>query len=207
MRVSEDRYNRDLRRVNLANRLIHHGVRTLWVSAWTGLKPRSVRNLNRSYRASHKAALGIVGRPPSNPLSLLRSALLQNEASALAGIAARYEILPKDPVPNAHRTLPSLAMGETMCRAFDLYRAIVRGATFTMEQFMLLVLSLAERRILVMVFCEGCHGVLVVDGPGVKSRRCPTCRKMPQDESDVLMVEPLGSVTADRPDVRQQLLF
>ena len=204
MRVSEDRYNRDLRRVSLANRLIDHGVRTMWVSAWTGLKARSVRNLNRSYRTGHKAALGIVGRPPKNPLSLLRSALLQNEASALAGIAARYEILPKEPLPNAHRALPGLVLGETLCRAFDLYRTVVSGATFTMEQFMLLVVSLAERRVLVWEFCEGCRGVLVVDAAGARLRRCPTCRKIAAETPEEQAIEPADLPSTQPPESHEQ---
>ena len=52
MRISEDRYSRDLRRINLAQRLIRHEVRTQWICAWTGLSDDRVRNLFRSYDKS-----------------------------------------------------------------------------------------------------------------------------------------------------------
>src|SRR5258708_14918911 len=128
MRVSEDRYSRDLRRIGLAHRMIRRDVRTLWICAWTGLKPKRIRNLIRSYSATLRVSRRMRGAPPSNPLHLVRSSLAQNEASALAGIAARMGILPDAPMLNAHRMLADLAMGERMCRAFELSREIVPAA-------------------------------------------------------------------------------
>jgi hypothetical protein len=49
MRVSEDRYARDLRRIQLAHRLIRHEVRTYWICAFTQQTIDRVRNLLRSY--------------------------------------------------------------------------------------------------------------------------------------------------------------
>jgi len=49
MRVSEDRYTRDLRRIQLAHRLIRHEVRTYWNRAFTRFTDGRIRNLLRSY--------------------------------------------------------------------------------------------------------------------------------------------------------------
>jgi hypothetical protein len=205
MRVSEDRYTRDLRRITLAHRMIRLGVRTLWICAWTGLTPKRVRNLVRSYSGTLLASRRMRGAPPRNALGLLRSPLAQNEASALAGIAVRMEILPEAPIRNAHRMLAELAIGERMCRAFELYRVLVPEGSFTMEHFILLVMSLAERQILSMEYCESCHGVLVVDCPGAKRRRCPECRKSSADASEPQVPEPADRFRVS--DHRQQTLF
>jgi hypothetical protein len=205
MRVSEDRYTRDLRRINLAHRMIRLDVRTLWICAWTGLKPKRIRNLVRSYSATLRASRRMRGAPPRNALSLVRSSLAQNEASALAGIAARMQILPDAPTRNAKRMLAELAIGERMCRGFELYREIVPEATFTMEHFILLVTSLAERQILSMEYCESCFGALVVDCPGAQRRRCPECRKAPADTSESDVTELADCVS--RTEARQQALF
>ena len=52
MRISEDRYTRDLRRLHLARRLIQYEVRTRWICACTGLSGNRVRNLFHSYQES-----------------------------------------------------------------------------------------------------------------------------------------------------------
>jgi len=72
---------------------------------------------------------------------------------------------------------------------WELY--IVHGATMTMEQFILLVVSLAERRILSLEYRGSCRGVLVVDCPGAKRWLCPSCRKMSQDTSEPLVADSL----------------
>ena len=132
-----------------------------------------------------------------------RSPLAQNEASALAGIATRMEILPVAPTRNAHRMLAELAIGERMCRAFELYRVLVPEGSFTMEHFILLITALAERQILSMEHCESCSGVLVVDCPGAKRRRCPDCRKVSADTSESDMSEPAHRVST--PEAQQRL--
>ncbi len=59
MRVSEDRYTKDLRRLNLARRLIQHEVRSHWICAWTSFTDERVRRLFRAYYRAE----GIVRRP------------------------------------------------------------------------------------------------------------------------------------------------
>ena len=71
MRVSEERYSRDLRRLNLATTLLRHRVRSGLVMQWTGLPDRWLRTLRgREGRggggagavpASGAAAEGVVG--------------------------------------------------------------------------------------------------------------------------------------------------
>jgi hypothetical protein len=191
--------------MNLAHRMIHLGVRTVWICAWTGLRPKRVRNLVRSYSATLRASRRMRGAPPRNALGLLRSPIAQNEASALAGIAARMEILPDAPIRNAKKMLAELGMGERMCRAFELYREIVPEADFTMEHFILLISSLAERQILSMEYCESCSGALVVDCPGAKRRRCPECRKVSADAAGSDENELADRAIA--PEARQQPLL
>jgi hypothetical protein len=48
MRISEDRYWRDLRRLDLAVRMLHLEARVGTVCTWTGLRPDRVRTLARS---------------------------------------------------------------------------------------------------------------------------------------------------------------
>jgi len=177
MRVSEDRFSRDLRRIELAKRLIALEVRTLWIRMWTGLTGNTVRNLYRSYIADQASPpRRRRGPPPSNPLLFLRSPALLEEASVLAALAVRFGVVPPEPVSNARRALAHLEVGERLCQAYELFRYVVPAAIFGMEQFMVLVFALAERKELRLDFCQGCQGVLLVDCLGRMRRTCPGCR-------------------------------
>jgi hypothetical protein len=175
VRVSEHRYSRDLRRIHLAQRLIGHQVRSRWVSTWSGLSVRRVRNLYLSYLASQPSLRRLRGPAPRNPLIFLRYPLLHMQASVLAGFADRFGIIPAQPLANAAVELVSLDVGERLCRAFELFKHAVPGATFTLEQFMALVVALAEQKDLTIGYCEDCQGVLLVDCLGQRRRQCPVC--------------------------------
>ena len=49
MRISEDRYDRDRQRLELALRFLTHEARTQTIRAWTGLTDDRIRKLYRSH--------------------------------------------------------------------------------------------------------------------------------------------------------------
>jgi len=177
MRVSEDRFSRDLRRIQLAKRLIFHEVRTRWITLWTGLSGHTVRNLYSSYiKDQSSPPARRRGPPPTNPLVFLRYVHLRDEASTLAGLAYQFGLVPEEPVSNARRVLARLEVGEKLCEAYELFQHLLPSATFGMEQYMILLFALAERTELTLDFCEGCKGVLLVDPLGRSRRMCSRCR-------------------------------
>ena len=82
MRISDDRYNRDRLRLDLALRFMRHEARTHTIRKWTGLTDDRIRKLYRSYfsiaqpvprhrgkspragRASSRARRAFSRRPP-----------------------------------------------------------------------------------------------------------------------------------------------
>src|SRR5690349_678069 len=115
MRVSEDRYVRDLRRINLAQRMIRHEVRTMTICAWTGFNEERIRNLAKSYEATLVPASRHRGPPPKKIDVFLRHSILRAEAACLGGLARSFGILPPGLLPNAAQALPSVARGELLC--------------------------------------------------------------------------------------------
>jgi len=202
VRISEDRYARDLRRINLAQRLIQHNVRSQWIRAWTGFSEERVRNLYHSYIAGPKPKHRRRGPALRKAWLLVQKPLLHREASALAGLACLMRLIPREPLANARRALTGLSLGENLCRVFELYHRVVPGATFTMEQFILLVFALAERKELDLGRCESCNGVLVIDRFGSIRRRCPNCRLNP---ADLLVVAPVSSSRRSAQGIQQTL--
>src|SRR5580693_2081399 len=125
MRVSEDRYSRDLRRLNLAQRLIRHEVRTQWICAWTGLSDDKTSGNVRRHR----------GPSPTRLASFLRSPTLRAEASAIGGLACASGAIFPTPTPHARRDPPGVEAVERLCHVFELYREGVPQSHFTMDQF------------------------------------------------------------------------
>lgn len=177
MRISEDRFTRDLRRIELAKRLLAHRVRTAWISLWTGLSGHTVRNLYCSYVKDQSSPPARKRGPaPENPLTFLRYVRLRDEGSILAALAYQFGLVPQEPVSNARRVLARLEVGEKLCQAYELFQHLLPSATFGMEQYMVLLFALAERTDLALDFCEGCQGVLLIDPLGRARRMCSRCR-------------------------------
>jgi hypothetical protein len=200
MRISDDRYTRDIRRMNLAHRLIQHEVRTQWICRWTGLSPERVRNLYRSYRQTQSPVSRHRGPVPRQIQSLMRSTALRNEASALAGLAVAMRLVPAKRMEHTGKTVPGIALGERVCLAFDIFRRIVPGGTFSMDQFILLVLCLCQDDSLGVEHCSHCDGALLVDRLAPSRHVCGWCRQATRDErSDTLWTaRPPGEATGVR---------
>jgi len=176
MRVSEDRYVRDLRRLNLARRFLRYEVRTQSICEWTGLTDLRVRTLYRAYDVSDDAAQRHRGPSPTRVQALLRSPILRCEASAIAVLGYLFGAIPLRATPNARRTLPGIEAGERVCKTFEVYRQLVPGSHFTMDQFILLTLSLAEGIEVELRHCAHCHGSLLLDKRPNERPLCSWCR-------------------------------
>lgn len=177
MRISEDRYSRDLRRLNLAERFIRHETRTQWICAWTGLSHHRVRNLYRSYDKSSGLVPRHRGPSPNRLATYLRSPALRAEASAIGGLARVLDVVAPKPVSNAWRDRANVEAGERLCAVFELYRQLVPQSRFTMDQFIRLTIALTEGVVLEIAHCTSCHGALLVE-PSLATRRlCLACQQ------------------------------
>jgi hypothetical protein len=211
MRVSEDRYTRDLRRIQLAHRLIRHEVRTYWIRAFTRFTEGRIRNLLRSYGLASDGLHRYRGSPP-RLYTRLTVPKNHSEASALAGIAFVWHLVPEEQVPNAWRTLPSLDSGETLCDAFELCRLMIPGATLNLDRFILLVMALAERQ-LTVGHCSHCRALILLDPLGAKRRVCVSCERYPSPVATDSLDQEAAALPDDAPETgggrrgKQQKLF
>ena len=177
MRVSEDRYARDLRRLNLARRLLKYQTRTQSICDWTGMTDARIRTLYRSYDPADVIAQRHRGPSPTATRTFIRSPILRCEASSIAGLGCLLGVIPRKPIPDARHKLPGIETGERLCDVFELYRRIVPGSHFTMDQFILLTLALSEGVDLQLAQCTHCHGALLVDQMAADNSMCWWCRQ------------------------------
>ncbi|MGH8237152.1 MAG: hypothetical protein ACREXP_09045, partial [Steroidobacteraceae bacterium] len=165
MRILDARYSRDLRRHNLALRMIRHEARTLTIRMWTGLSATRIRKLYRSYVATRGIAAPTQrhrGPQPSRLQPLWRSKHLAPEAAVVAGLSVAMGVLPTKPMPNADRELPSVGNGERLCYAFELYQQMVSNPQIRFDLLIPLIIALARRVELALGHCDRCDAAMLI---------------------------------------------
>jgi hypothetical protein len=178
MRVSNDRYSCDLRSFNLAIRMLSHEARTHTICMWTGLSAERVRNLSTLHRREglHKGVRRHRGPSPTKLAGLLTSPSLRSEAAALAGVCRILKVIPEEPLANARTALPNVGRGERLCSALELFRGIVPHARLSLDQLVMLVVSLADAAEWSIDRCSRCSALVVVDRLGLARALCEDCQ-------------------------------
>lgn len=212
MPVSDDRFSRDLRRYNLALRMLRLAARPNTIRAWTGLSRQRVRSLLRAYRyAAAQPVAGVLRGPsPTRFASLLADANLRRELTAMAGWCRILGVIPPEAVSNARHRLPNVATGERLCRALETFRSVVPHTRLTLEQLVLLVFALAEGQEWHLDHCIHCRAVILIDRLSVAGRVCMDCREE-ASEREGRAVPPVSASSASvntfgSPEAQQRLL-
>jgi hypothetical protein len=175
MRITDKRYARDLRRYNLALRLIALEARTQTICTWTGLSDERIRNLCHSYAKSERAVRHR-GPSPNRAGIFLRSIRMRNEGAALGGLFRMLDVAPTEAMSNARRDLPSVARGERLCNAYDLYRRIVIDTSITIEHAVMLAMAISQTGELLLTTCQ-CGCAILIDRFGSMRRTCIYCQR------------------------------
>jgi hypothetical protein len=179
LRITEDRYNRDRQRHDLALRFIQHEARTRTTRVWTGLSDDRIRRLHRTYgcQGVKEPVPRHRGCSPRQIGFFLRTAQIRQEAAILASVCQLFEVLPTARVHDAARSLPSIPRGEALCEAFEMYRRVVSDARISFEHAVFLVLALASGEELTVRQCVDCTALTVVDSLAPGPRRCLVCER------------------------------
>jgi len=175
MRISNERYSRDLQGIKLAHRMLKHEARTKNICAWTKVSAARVRNLSRSYCPSD-SGVRHRGPAPSCFATVMTSPVLRPEAAAVAGLCRWFDVLPAAPCLDPWDTLPGLARGERLCDAFELFRHIIPQPRLTLDQWILLVLTVADGGTWRIEGCMNCQATILTDRLGAWRRLCAGCR-------------------------------
>jgi hypothetical protein len=189
MRISDERYNRDRLRLDLAMRFIRHGARTHTVHNWTGLSDDRVRRLCLTYvqEPGREAVVRPRGKSPRQPAFFLRKQNIQLETAILSGLYCIFGVLPP-PRPGGSRGIESIHRGELLCRAYEAYLRLVSDAHISFEYAVFLLVTLARGDELRLVSCVECGCLKVVDRLTLHEPRCEHCGKA---------VEPIAPCTPE----------
>ena len=131
----DDAVIRELRRFELARRLIFHQVRTQTISELTGLSRNRLATLRRRLMVPEDARHR--GPPPRSLDVFLRTARGRTEGAALAALFPLFK-------PNRAKPMTSLDEGEQLCEIYDAYLGCYPQSKVQFEELMLLKKSLAK---------------------------------------------------------------
>jgi hypothetical protein len=176
MRISEDRYERDRQRLELALRFLTHEARTQTIRVWTGLSDDRIRKLYRSYLG--RAACYVPrhrGKSPHQAAYFMRTLKIQQETAVLASYFALNSLVPPDPSPAAAAALPNISRGNSLCAAFESYTGLVPTASISFEYAVFLADCLARGDQLRLGRCCECGGMIVVERFPIREKRCQHC--------------------------------
>jgi hypothetical protein len=174
MRITDDRYRRDRRALDLAYRMLGHGARTGTISRWTGLGERLIRRFQRSYAGECE------GPRPKRPRGsspyrielLLDSSRTRKETIALARFLVSAGVLRVGDYMPVTRNVDS---GEKLCLTFEAFRAEYADTTITIEQAALLITSISDGIEVELVACPRCQQITVIDRLNVTRQKCDDC--------------------------------
>ena len=178
MRIYDDRYTRDRRRLDVALRFIRHEARTRTIRTWTGLSDDRIRKLYRNYVGTEGArrVSRHRGKSPRQSAYFFRSADLHFHAAQLASLFLIYGLLTGTLLGLESRyRLGSLESGALLCVAYEAYLDLHAPAWISFEHAWLLLLALTRHDELGIERCEACGGVKLVDLLARRRIACSTC--------------------------------
>jgi hypothetical protein len=176
MRISDDRYSRDRLRIDLAMRFLNHGARTHTIREWTLLSDDRIRKLYRSYVHATDAPPRHRGKSPQQVGFFMRGPRAQHETGILASYLSLLGVVPTTKVSDCTQ-ISTLARGERICQAFELFTAIFPEARISFEHAIFLVAALARGTEIHFGRCAECTGLLVVDRVMLRETRCLLCAR------------------------------
>lgn len=195
MRISDDRYNRDRLRHDLALRMIRHEARTCTIRTWTGLTDDRIRKLYRAYVQNDQGNLvrRHRGKSPSQVEFFLRNPATLFEALTLGSLFALWELLV------ATRTAParlsagtSIERGIVFCAAYETYALLHQPARISFEHAWFLLGALTRGDELRLEGCPGCGGVLLRDRLADRRGNCARCRLARAEVNFIVRDPPAG---------------
>jgi hypothetical protein len=171
----EDRIGRELRRQQLATRMVSHRARTQTICDYTGLARERIKTLRREWNVASDQRHR--GPSPSSVSVFFRSARVRSEASVLAVLCRLLGAVRSEPIPDAARCFPNLERGERLCDVYEAFRTFFPTSEVSFEQIVLLAVGMAQGDVLRLEQCRGCDAVILADRLAASQRLCSRCHR------------------------------
>ena len=172
----EDRIGRELRRHQLALRMIAHRARRQTICNFAGLTREKIKTLRREWHVKSEGRRR--GPSPSLLSAFFRSARMRSEASVIGWFCKIHGAVPTEKIIEAARYYPNLDRGERLCDVYEAYRTYFPESAVNFELIVLLAIGMAEPNSLDLRRCSTCPCIVMIDLLSVKNRNCSQCARI-----------------------------
>jgi hypothetical protein len=171
--------DRELRRRQLAQRLVTHQARTQTVFMLTGLSRHQLATMRQRWNIPQETRHR---GPRPTSFAVFRSTLrVREEAAALAVLWKILASIGSFKVSAQGNSSP-VEFGERLCEVFESHTACFPKSELGLEHLVLLARGLDEGDAIALSNCGNCEAVVLVDLLGPRRRLCSHC----QNSADVL---------------------
>lgn len=175
MDTVEDPDDRDLRRRQLAKRLVSHHARTQTIYGFTGFTRHRLATLRKRWgvtpeerhRGPSPKSFSVFFRTPK-ARSIATTAAVICELMGLTKAARQAKLF--------SRTL-DLSFGEQLCEVHEALKACFPDVELEFEQVMLLAIGLSQHESIDLTTCTRCGIALLSDQLSLRRRTCASCHR------------------------------
>ena len=193
---TDDPVARELRRTELAKRLISHEVRTKTITYLSGLSRNRQETLRRRLGVPDEDRRR--GQARHSLKVFLADPAEKTEGAALAGLCVIFNLAVGPHEAVVPEMLETLGLGERLCDIYEAYGACFPGTELKLEELMLLRTRLAKGDAMELGKCRRCRCLILVNRLKPSQRICQHCAPQaveddPSAGTDAKSAEPQDS--------------
>jgi len=174
-RATTDTVDRELRRRQLAQRLVVHHARTQTIFRLTGLSRHQLATMRQRWGINNEIRRR--GPAPTSFAVFRSTSRVREEAAALA---VHWVVLASvGALSDRNFKSTAIEFGEKLCEVFEAYLAYFPDTELQFEHLVLLVRGLEEAEAVALSSCSNCDAVILADLLGKRRRLCSHCQHAP----------------------------
>jgi hypothetical protein len=164
--------DQELRRRQLAQRLVALQARTHTIFRLTGLSRHQLATMRRRWQVTTEMRRR--GPLPKSFAAFLSTQRTRDEAAALAFLWRLFASV--SVTSQSNRPTNRVETGECLCDVFDAHLASFPRATLELDHLVLLSRGVDEADVVALARCSSCDAVMLADLLGSRRRRCSHCQ-------------------------------
>jgi hypothetical protein len=170
--VSRESLDRELRRRQLAKRLVIHHARTQTIFRLTGLSRHQLATLRERWRIT--ADMRHRGPSPNSFSGFFSNQRARDESAALAVF---WRILGGVEADESSEQITMVEMGERICDVIEAFVACFPATALELEHVTLLARGIEEGDAIRLATCANCEALILADLLGTRRRLCSHCQR------------------------------
>lgn len=175
MDTFEDPDDRDLRRRQLAKRLVSHHARTQTIYAFTGYTRHRLATLRKRWGVPPEERHR--GPSPTSFSVFFRSPRARDVATTAAVICKLLGATRPELATRPSRRALDLDFGEQLCEVHEALKACFPDVELEFEQILLLAIGLSKSEAINLTTCAKCGIAVLSDQLSLRRRTCASCHR------------------------------